>query len=96
MTYEIMEGLSLAHLLKGEYEEAGEWARRGIAVNGQWPAAHWNLASAYGHLGRTADAINRLLTLAPWHHLSHFVRIEPSYETRHHVLLEGLRKAVPA
>lgn len=96
MTYEILEGLSLSHLLMGEFEEAAAWAQRSIAVNGQWPAAYWNLASAYGHLGRTADAadaVNRLLTLAPSHRLSHFVRIEPSYETRHQILVEGLRKA---
>ena len=96
MTYEILEGLSLAHLLMGKHEEAAEWAQRSIAVNGQWPAAYWNLAAAYGHLGRSADAadaVSRLLTLAPWHRLSHFVRIQPSYETRHATLLEGLRKA---
>jgi tetratricopeptide (TPR) repeat protein len=96
MTYEILEGLSLSHLLMGEHEEAAEWAQRSIAVNGQWPAAYWNLASAYGHLGRTAeaaDAVNRLLTLAPWHRLSHFERIEPSYDVRHRIVLEGLRKA---
>ena len=96
MTYEILEGLSLAHLLMGEYEEAAEWAQRSIAVNGQWPAAYWNLAAAYGHLGRTADAadaVDRLLTLAPAHRLAHFLRIAPSYESRHHILVEGLRKA---
>lgn len=96
MTYEILEGLSLSHLLKGEYEQAAEWAQRSIAVNGQWPAAYWNLASAYGHLGQTADAadaVKRLLTLAPSHRLSHFLRIEPSYETRHKILVDGLRLA---
>jgi DNA-binding winged helix-turn-helix (wHTH) protein/TolB-like protein len=96
MTYECLEGISLAHLLKREFEEAAEWALRSIAVNAQWPASWWNLASAYGHLGRKAaaeDAIKRLLVMAPTHRLSHFERIEPRYESRYKVFVEGIRKA---
>ncbi len=96
LTYEILEGLSLSHLLMGEYEEAAEWAQRSIAVNAQHSAAYWNLASAYGHLGRTADAadaVNRMLVLAPSHRLSHFERIEPRYEARYGIFVDGLRKA---
>ncbi len=96
MTYEVLEGLSLSHLLMGDYEEAATWAQRSLAVNAQWPATYWNLASAYGHLGRAADAadaVNRLLTLAPSHRLSHFARTEPRYETRYRIFVDGLRKA---
>lgn len=96
MTYEYLEGISLAHLLKGDFEGAAQWALRSIAVNAQWPAAWWNLASAYGHLGRTAeaeDAIRRILVVAPTHRLSHFERIEPRYESRYGVFVEGMRKA---
>lgn len=96
MTYEYLEGISIAHLLKGEFEEAAEWALRSIAVNAQWPASWWNLASAYGHLGRKAeaeDAIKRLLVMAPTHRLSHFERIAPRYESRYKVFVDGIRKA---
>ena len=96
ITFDNLEGLSLSHLLMGEFEQAAEWAQRSIAVNSRSPAAYWNLASAYGHLGRTADAadtVNRLLALAPWHRLSHFVRIEPRYDARYGIFVEGLRKA---
>jgi DNA-binding winged helix-turn-helix (wHTH) protein/tetratricopeptide (TPR) repeat protein len=96
MTYEYLEGLSLAHLLKRDFESAAQWALRSIAVNGQWPAAWWNLASAYGHLGRKAeaeDAVRRLLVVAPTHRLSHFERIKWRYESRYSVFIEGLRKA---
>lgn len=94
--YEILLGLSLGHLLAHEYDQAAEWALRSIAMNGQWLAAWWNLASAYGHLGRSAEAAEALrqgLALAPHLSLSHFERIEPRYEARHRVLAEGLRKA---
>lgn len=96
MTYEYLEGISLAHLLKGDFESAAQWALRSIAVNAQWPASWWNLASAYGHLGRKAeaeDAIRRLLVVAPTHRLSHFERLEPRYESRYRVFIEGIRKA---
>jgi len=96
MTYEYLEGISLAHLLKREFEEAAQWALRSIAVNAQWPASWWNLASACGHLGRKGeaeDAIKRLLALAPTHRLSHFERIEPRYESRYKVFVEGIKKA---
>jgi len=96
MTYEYLEGISLAHLLKRDFESAAQWALRSIAVNAQWPASWWNLASAYGHLGRKAeaeDAIRRLLTMAPTHRLSHFKRIESRYESHYSVFVEGIRKA---
>lgn len=96
MTYEYLEGISLAHLLKREFEEAAQWALRSIAVNAQWPAPWWNLASAYGHLGRRAeaeDAIKRLLVMAPTHRLSHFERIQSRYESRYRVFVEGIKKA---
>lgn len=96
MTYEYLEGISLAHLLKGEFEHAAQWALRSIAVNAQWPASWWNLASAYGHLGRKAeaeDAIQRLLIMAPTHRLSHFEPIASRYASRYMVFVEGIRKA---
>lgn len=96
ITFDNLEGLSLSHLLMGEFEQAAEWAQRSIAVNSRWSAAYWNLASAYGHLGRAAEAadtVNRLLALAPWQRLSHFVRIEPRYDARYGIFIEGIRKA---
>ena len=96
MTHEYLEGISLAYLLKREFEEAERWALRSIAVNAQWPASWWNLASAYGHLGRTAeakDAIRRLLAMSPTHRMSHFERIQSRYESRYGIFVEGIRKA---
>lgn len=96
MIYEYLEGISLAHLLKGNFEDAAQWALRSIAVNAQWPASWWNLASAYGHLDRKAeaeDAIQRLLVMAPTHRLSHFEPIASRYSNRYMVFVEGIRKA---
>src|SRR6266566_4738818 len=54
---------SLAHLFRGEYEEAALWARNAVRVpNAQyWARAH--LLSALGHLGDQAQAANVLRDL---------------------------------
>lgn len=96
MTYEYLEGISLAHLLKRDFESAAQWALRSIAVNAQWPASWWNLASAYGHLGKkteAADAVRRILVMDPTHRLSHFERVQSRYESRYSVFIEGIKKA---
>jgi TolB-like protein/class 3 adenylate cyclase/Flp pilus assembly protein TadD len=89
---------SLAHLFRGEFENAAEWARRAVQVpNVQyWARAH--LVSALGHLGnaaQTEDAVKELMRVKPEfsskfakEHLFYLKRTE-QIET----YVEGLKKA---
>jgi len=89
---------SLAHIFRGEYEDAVAWARRAVQVpNAQyWATAH--LVAALGHLGDRSQlerAVSDLLTIKPEfsldfarEHLFYLKRVE-QLET----YLDGLRKA---
>jgi len=97
VNYEILLGISYAHIFSGEFEAAVEWALRSIAANGEWLASWYTLAAAYDYLGqvdKARQAVERLLALAPGLSLSHFDRLDrrPHHE-RYHILGEGLRKA---
>ncbi|WP_162915066.1 winged helix-turn-helix domain-containing protein [Desertibaculum subflavum] len=89
---------SLAHIFRGEYEEAVGWARRAVQVpNAQyWATAH--LVAALGHLGDRAQldrTVADLLRIKPGFSVD-FAREHLFYLKRPEQLeayLEGLRKA---
>lgn len=89
---------SLAHLFRGEFEEAASWARNAVRIpNAQyWARAH--LVAALGHLGdqaQTAPVLKDLLEKKPAFSLD-FARQHLFYLKRGDQLdiyLEGLRKA---
>src|SRR5208283_5713591 len=97
-------GKSTAHFALKQYEEAIEWARRGIAIDQTFRQPHPMLIAALGWTGRQAEAIQRYLalfptgprTIAAWQALK---ARKTDSDTDPHVLefwdrlIEGLRKA---
>ena len=89
---------SLAHIFRGEFEEAASWARKAVQIpNAQyWARAH--LVAALGHLGdlrQAASAIQDLLRSKPGFSVD-FARERLFYLKRSEQLeayLDGLRKA---
>ena len=89
---------SLAHLFRGEFDSAVEWARKAIQVpNVQyWARAH--LVSALGHLDQDAerkDAVRELLRVKPEFSIN-FAREHLFYLKRDDQIetyIDGLRKA---
>jgi tetratricopeptide (TPR) repeat protein len=89
---------SLAHLFRGEFEEAASWARRAVQIpNAQyWARAH--LVAALGHLGdalQAGSAVKELLHLKPEFSLD-FARRHLFYIKRSDQMeayIDGLRKA---
>lgn len=89
---------SLAHLFRGEFDEAVAWARRAVQVpNAQyWARAH--LVAALGHVGdakQTEDALRDLMQVKPEFSLKfakkHLFYIKRTDQIQ--TYLEGLRKA---
>ncbi|WP_084683223.1 winged helix-turn-helix domain-containing tetratricopeptide repeat protein [Neorhizobium vignae] len=94
--YEIMVGVGIAHLFKGEFERAVEWASRSLAVNNEWLGSYWTLAAAYAHLGRVEQAqatIAKLRAKAPLMRLHDLERHRPRYAERYEIMIDGVRKA---
>lgn len=89
---------SLAHLFRGEFEEAASWTRRAVQmpIAQYWARAH--LVAALGHLGNrteAARALHDLLRTKPGFSVE-FTRERLFYLKRSDQLelyLEGLRKA---
>jgi tetratricopeptide (TPR) repeat protein len=89
---------SIAHLFRGEYDQAASWARRSMQIPNAhyWPRAH--LVSALGHLGdetQARSAVGELLRLKPEFSMA-FARERLFYLKRPDQIetyLDGLRKA---
>ena len=89
---------SLAHLFRGEYEDAAHWARRAVQVpNAQyWAKAH--LVAALGHLGdesQAASAVKELKDTKPEFSIE-FAKEHLFYLKRAdqlNIYIEGLKKA---
>ena len=86
-----------AHLYGRDYEDAAAWARKALRLpNFQW-SRHMILASALGHLGRTAEAraeIDLLLERIPQFSAAYILDYSPMIDSanfRH--MVEGLHKA---
>jgi len=89
---------SLAHLFRGEFEDAVAWSRKSVQVpNAQyWSNAH--LVAALGHLGgreRASDALTELKRIKPEFSLD-FAREHLFYlkrEDQMETYISGLKKA---
>lgn len=90
-------GRSLAHLVKGEFEDAAVVGKRAIAIPNAPIAPHTFHAAALGHLGRNQEAkaaVDAMLQLNPGFRLNFVEHMLPTNdETVRTVILGGLRKA---
>jgi len=90
-------GRSLAHLVKGEFENAVSMGKRAIAIPNVPIAPHQFHVAALGHLGRHKEAkaaVDAMLQLNPDFRLSFVEHMLPTNdETVRTFILDGLRKA---
>lgn len=77
----VLGGLARIRMMRGKYDEAIGWARKALAVDVNYGAAHWSLIAAAALLGEREDADR---------HLSRFRRLQPEAS------LEGIRRGQPA
>jgi tetratricopeptide (TPR) repeat protein len=90
-----------AHL--GEWEQAAEWCEKSVASNPEFLRPYFDLAAAYGWLGRSAEAnaaVAKIQKLSPGFSISQYqyssFRPMPGNEiwkTEDHRIMEGLRRA---
>jgi tetratricopeptide (TPR) repeat protein len=50
-------------MVRGDYEEAINWAKRSLSANQSFVCSYWMLAAANAHLGRLDEARRHLATL---------------------------------
>jgi tetratricopeptide (TPR) repeat protein len=88
--------------IPGSYEQAVAWFRRSIEANGNFPHAHFHLASALAHLGRldaARSAVKSGLAFNPIYTISRDravwigVSDNPTFLAGLELLFDGLRKA---
>jgi adenylate cyclase len=89
--------LITSYYLEGDYAEAADAARRGIAMNPSQPQAYRWLAAALGQLGQFSganEALRKALDISP-QSFRNFVNARPPWyrPEDHELMLEGLRKA---
>jgi DNA-binding winged helix-turn-helix (wHTH) protein len=77
----VMGGLARIRMMRRQYDQAIAWARRAIAVDVNYGAAHWSLIAASALLGERDDAAR---------HLNRFRQLQPEAS------LEGIRVGQPA
>ncbi len=73
MRFGVCFAMGLAHLQRGEYEEAAEVARQVFQANPNWSFAHMLIAATQaklGHLDAARDAAARVLELQPGYTIS--------------------------
>jgi adenylate cyclase len=61
--YLFLHQLAVAHLTAGRYEDARKYEEEGLLLRVDQPHAYRILAAAYGHLGRSREAIGALETM---------------------------------
>ena len=87
----------LSNYIQGDYEEAVNWARKAIQQNAEFLYPHFNLAAAYGQLGRldeARDALAAASQLQPAPPKAFFIAAWPFADpTDMEVFLSGLSKA---
>jgi TolB-like protein/Flp pilus assembly protein TadD len=67
--------LAVAHLVAGRYDEALKWEEDSLQLRADQPHVYRVLAAAYGHLGRSTEALEaleKMRRLAPHFSLEHF------------------------
>jgi TolB-like protein/Tfp pilus assembly protein PilF len=93
----LLGGLAHVKIAQGCYQEALDWATRCYAVNRNNQAVHWLLASANGHLGKSAEAkswLAALEALLPGTTIASIRRGQHMRDpSRIEIVLDGLRLA---
>jgi adenylate cyclase len=92
--YQSLVGMGMALIELRRFEEAAAAARKAQRQNPAFPSTYRCLASAFGHLGRDAEAREgaaRLLELDPAFTISAF--IARGGQSNSKLIIEGLRKA---
>jgi tetratricopeptide (TPR) repeat protein len=100
MAYHWMFLAGVAKLQLGSDEEAAAWERRSIDANRNFPLAHFYLAVALAHLGRSAEAraaVQTGMALDPTFTVSRWRSIKmsdnPAFLAQRERIHDGLRKA---
>lgn len=94
--YELLVGVAIADLFKGDFEESASWSLRSIAQNGDWLGAYWMLGAAYVELDRLEEArgtVARLLSRAPHMRMTDLERLARRYAVRFRVVVDAMRRA---
>ncbi|WP_421759303.1 winged helix-turn-helix domain-containing protein [Devosia sp.] len=94
--YELLLGMGVAHLFKGEFEASLDWSLQALATNSEWLPTYWHIAAAYAHLDRMDEAratIATLLAKAPMMRMGDIERIASRFGPRLVALVDGMRKA---
>ena len=90
-------GRCLAHLIRGEFEEADAAGKRAIAVPNAPLIVHFIHVAALGHLGRVGEArasVDTMLRINPNFSLKYVDRLLPTNEPNiRDLILDGLAKA---
>lgn len=92
----VMGGLARIRMMRGQYDQAIDWARRALAVDVNYGAAHWSLIAASAWLGEHEDArrhLNRFRRLQPEASLNGIRLGQPARPDRMTSTLEGLELA---
>lgn len=92
-----LTGIAHVHILRGNLEEALDFAARSLAINDRFDATYWMLIAANAHLGREEQAhgwLRELLAFGPDVRLSRILANQPSrYPDRFAAIAAGLRRA---
>jgi adenylate cyclase len=94
--YLIFNGLALASIIAGEFEDAERWTRRALDLRAAWPASLRFRAAALAHLGRIEEAqavIAKLMSIQPNSSVSRAARVGIKDERHQSIMLDGLRRA---
>jgi TolB-like protein len=92
-----LAGISIVHMIRGDYEEALAWATRALVSNPNFPPVLWVITAASAHLGRMSDAhrfLENLRRVAPGTTIASIKSTERYKDpSRLSALLDGLRLA---
>lgn len=92
-----LTAISHAHMVRGDYEEAINWAKRSLSANQSFVCSYWMLAAANAHLNRLDEARRHLATLqrlSPGVTVTRIWAGQPQKDpSRLKAILDGLRLA---
>ncbi len=92
-----LTGISHAHLMLGDFDEALVWATRSLTLNPNYPCTYWMLIAANALLGRTDEARRHLvqfLAIVPEMTIARIREGQPDRDPQRIApMLEGLRLA---
>jgi TolB-like protein len=90
-------GLAHVAMIRGDYEEAIDWAGKALAVTPRFDASHWMLIAGNAHLGRLETAryhLEELLRRIPNETVSGIRAGQPDFDpARLAAILDGLQMA---